>query len=423
MFQEEDPGDRGDELLVTEDDTHKFLIAVHAYLPPPSYPLLSQISASKRGVLTNLIHEEVYTTCYEPLLVKTPALPSSMVVSMYGTLREWLMAEKQEGFQLLKQNISKTHGKEYRVLGDTYLHIELPQLPFEDQETLIKFGLKAFKQDFGFTPKGFWLTNQVASTVTLGLLKQHGVEFVILGSNQVSHEGNNPISVPVEYKGFLGRTVRDIMPVILYDAALSQEIINNPDETYNADTFLESLRRHEAPILAIGASLEDFGYRFQFKDYFLRYVTNPGVMNRHGFESIFVKEEVRMQSDNPVWADLNSDRTILSQGQPDHLGEFLDLGSRLNIVLNKKMPGWGNSFVTFFLGIREAAFGRVADIEKAVDLQISQKDRLKDPTIIPLFMAKVAQYTGMSAPTSTFDDKGQIARDNLQEMVRLMSRI
>jgi hypothetical protein len=146
------------------------------------------------------INDEVYRPLFETTETVSSdenySIPEG-IYSYWAPLRDWKMSHDPEGFKKTCLNIEKMEDKEYKILGDTYLHIIMPLQTEEDQRMLAEIGKEAFVQDFGFAPKGVWVAETGISSTTLRILHDVGYQFVVLRDNQIMSSEHNPMYIPV----------------------------------------------------------------------------------------------------------------------------------------------------------------------------------------------------------------------------------
>lgn len=375
----------------------ELLIVGHTYQPPRK---ILMPTTNTRIEAAPQINEQIYRECYEPLFVRGE-IPQG-VFSLYPTLREWIRTNHPDSYDALRQKIKNLKDKEYKVLGDPYIHVILPLLPEEDQDTLLKIGRSVFLEDFGFEPKGLWLPETAVSKKTLGIAKKNGYEFVVLRDYQLEEVRDNPMHV---------ETDEGDIAVLHLTSDLSGSVSFDDHFTTDGEQFLKKLENMGRRTLAIGTDTEFYGHHGKGKDAFLKYITDPGNLKCHGIANFDVKARIldpdkkyTAVRERTSWScEHNLGRwtgeSSCNCGSPseERLNEkkwlSVTLGNyanELNNLLNQQDPKWRERFIPFFTSIKDAMFNGQS---------LSGKED-------PLFLAKVCQLIGMTSCAWFFDKVG-----------------
>jgi hypothetical protein len=420
-----------------------FFIIAHTYQPPRNFLKLADTQESNTQVRASIlsgVNERVYQECYKPIFVDSSKIPSGMMFSFYGTLREWLKEYHPREFQKIKRKIQNLPDKEYTVLCDPYLHPILPLMNEKDQDMLIKIGKKAFQQDFGFTPKGFWLPELAISTQTLQILYNNGFKFITLRSDQLKRTTSNPMYIPLKEKN--KKTGQ--LAIFHFDKELSETVWFNNDATIKAENFLAMFPQKEHYI--IGTDAEVYGHLLSYKDKFLSYVTKEKILARYNFTHFSSKKALRRrQKEYTQIKELSS--WSCPHGIKRWTGEcFCDTNdkkitnrikslytltqsynNKINRELDRTFPAWQPVFISFFLRTRKAMFEN-GTLHNAVKKMSRQKNGkiITDPQIRTLFKAKIAALTAQTSCFAFFRDSDdrperEITQINLQQIEKLLN--
>ncbi len=414
----------------------ELLIVGHTYQPPRE--TLLPLSNSRLEVLP-WVNEQIARESHKPIFMerKLPdgtteqGLPEGGIFSFYATLRDWFKAHDPESFRKIKDNIQSLPDKEYRILGDPYVHAILPLLNESDQDLLIKIGIKAFEDDFGFKPKGIWLPETAVSSSTLKALVKNGYEFVILREDQLENSHNDPMFVQVEEEG--GQKLGEIA-IVHFAHQTSDSVSFKDDFTTNADIFLERVKQTDPDrkTISVATDTEFYGHHKKGRVEFLDHLTRQGTLRAHGFSLFNVKE--KLQDPNRQYTTIREATSWSCEhalgrwtGECDCGGEpylsdtrklekkrLLNLltgyGQRVDDQLRDLNPNWGENFIPFFLAIREAMFGK--------GVLKGNED--------PLFLAKASHLVGMTSCGWFFpldEATNEIPKKMAQEIQRLLPQI
>lgn len=396
------------------------LIVGHTYQPPREVWLPSQQKRFFMVPEVNAhINDEVYRHLFETtentLFDENYSIPEG-IYSYWAPLRDWKMSHDPEGFEKTRLNIEKMEDKEYKILGDTYLHVIMPLQTEEDQRMLAEIGKEAFVRDFGFAPKGVWVAETGISSTTLRILHGVGYKFVVLRDNQIMSSEHNPMYIPVRDQE--GNELGEIA-IIHFNSGLSGAVSFQDRYTENADSFLEDQRIYASGDITIGSDTELYGHHKKGRQWWRRWVTRSDVLSAHGFSPFNIKarladsEHTRTEiiensswscdhelgrwtgncnCDNPTWEALNDKKEFYNA--------LTEYGLIINQMLNQVLPDWREKFKAFFLGVRKTWFGD-GDVEQNIDdLILSDTEGLSilgDTKIRRLFEAKMCELVGKTS--------------------------
>ncbi len=429
----------------------RLLVVGHTYQPPREFVRVADPLDSNRVNIVAGINERIRLECYRQIF-EQDFIPDHSMHSLYGTLREWYKAHHSQEFEQIIANLQSIPDKEYRVLGDPYLHPILPLLSEQNQEMLIKIGKEAFEEDFGFSPKGFWPPETAISMPTLRALVKNGYEFVVLRSDQLTNAGENPVSVAVKDKN--GERMGNIA-VVHFDPEISGPVsypADGEDLTADVDRFLEHPRFRGKKDYAIATDTEFYGHHQPFKDGTLKRMSETDVLHSKGFRTFDAKEELAagVEADTDIYDDsswscphrlgrwtgeCNCDIDTRNQpyqqinaikrGIQDLYGRMHRYGDFLDQELDRLKPEWRDEFVGYFLGTRRAMYAS-GDLGEAIErLGLST---LQNSEVEKLFRAQLARFTATTSCFGFFrdsDDRPEraIASENLNEIEKIVPEV
>jgi hypothetical protein len=411
----------------------QLLIVGHTYQPPREYLDLSDASESKRVDIAAFVNERIYQECYKPIFYNREQLPEGVVVSFYGSLREWIKAHHPDEFAVMREHINNLPNKEYQILGDPYLHPILPLESEENQDMLIKIGKQAFEQDFGFSPKGVWLPETAVSETTMKVLHNNDYEFVVLRDSQLQSTEQNPMFVPISENG---KRIGELA-VIHFDSGMSGSVsLGQKDVTARAEDFLHDPNFAWKRDYTIGTDTEFYGHHRPFKDNFLYYVMQPDVLTSNGFGAFNVKDNIDLKEhketdiwENSSWScdhNLGRWKGTCGCGEPSDWGIVENInrlyttinkyGASLDDQLDAMDPSWRSEFAEYFLTNRAAMFAE----GKLTQNPDSHKNTL--------FKAQMARYTAETSCFGFFRDaddrpEREITRSNIDAIKTLVPSV
>jgi hypothetical protein len=383
----------------------------HFYQPPREGWLYTVARSLQVGPEWNGI---IYDQSYKNILEK--GIPQEgFAFSLYGPLREWMKRERRDGFKKIKQNINNLPDKEYKVMGDPYLHDIMPLLPDRDQVMNIKIGKEAFKEDLDFYPNSLWLPEAGAGKNTLLNVKKAGYEYVVLGNHQLRDTRSNPMWVNLPE----GREIA----VFHFDSKLSGDYSYVPSITSNGDEFLDRYCWRDG-IHSIASDGEFYGHHQKWKDLFIAYILSKETLKRHGLAALDIKDALtrpRMRTEvveNSSWScfeDLGrwtgDERCFCDQPTPEarmKKRELFNGLSRRNIEINELLDrdggGWRDAYQEAFLINRAKIFSGenfVPDFFKS--LRCSKGQEI-------LYLAKLYALTGLTSCGWFFGKRDSIER-------------
>lgn len=353
----------------------------HGYQPPRS--ALRPASGGRLDVVSG-INERIYNETYKKLLVEGDSLPEGFVWSFYNTLRVWVKKEHPEEFQRIVSKTNESPTKEHQVLGDPGVHIILPLQSREDQDMLMKIGMQAFEDDFGFQPRGLWLPETAVSGTTLEVAADNGYEFAVLRADQLKSADTNPVWVDLgNGKGIF---------VVTFDPGLNQSVSFEQGISNNADQFLDRYADFGSGPLTIASDMERWGHHVPFTDQFMTHLLKPATLEKHGFAPFDIKSSLdrsRAQTtavlDNTSWScahnlgrwtgecedDIQPDlpqeaKDRIKRDKANLYGALTEYGLEINARLDGADSNWREKFVDFFINNRSLMFNSTVDARPAV---------------------------------------------------------
>ncbi len=282
-----------------EQSPSSIVFFLHAYQPPRELYFANNGHGETLQVYPE-VNEQIYQEVYRPILVSSgERFPQGMVFSFYSTLREWMKSAHPDDFEKMVDLIGRQKDREYRVLGDPFIHAILPLLPEDDQGLLLDLGQKAFREDFGFPPKGLWLPETAVSSATLDKAREVGYEFVVLRDDQIVF----PSGVKKEQPVFVSLRPGGEMGVFWFQTSESGKVAFDDGETINADSFLEK-RQNSQEKLAVGVDMETFGHHKPDREKFLLEALSPAVLGSHGIAPLNLREALVKASGEKTFVGL-----------------------------------------------------------------------------------------------------------------------
>jgi len=420
------------------ESRRNLLIVAHSYQPHRETYLPS---TDDRLMVAPFVNDLIHSQVYEPLFDLTEndsegieiRVPDG-VYSFWAPLRDWEKAHKPDAYQRMKENINQLPDKEYKILGDTYLHVIMPLQTPDDQRMLTEIGLEAFENDLGFRPRGVWVAETAISNETMSILSEY-YDYVVLRDIQIESTEKNPMYIPIrDNKG----EVQKEMAVIHFDSGLSGNVSFKPEFTENADTFLNMMYELNKKDLTIGSDIELYGHHRAGREWWRRYITRPEVLASHGYQAFDVKEHLsdtdHLQTnliDRTSWScphelgrwtgdcDCGEPSFDALQDKKEYYNKLTEYGLQLNSTLDSYDPEWRESFKKFFLGVRSSWFapGNVQEQMQALANADHQLNILKDGTIKRLFEAKMCEFVGKTSCGWFFPDTDRIEREIPKNMI------
>ncbi len=382
----------------------------------------------KRVEVLPFVNDDILRQCYKPMLARNGELPDALAFSFYPTLWLWMKDKYPDDFAIIKGKIEEMADREYRILGDTYIHAILPLLPPEDQEILIKAGKKASIEEFGFDRKGLWLPETAVSTETLKIAAQNGYEFVPLGRHQIEPASSEPVRIAFE-----GGLEIIVLP---FESEISKQLSFNEWARMNADTFLKQwvpyfASKPHGNNTVIACDGETFGHHDKNGVAFREYLYRPEVLAQHGYKSLSIKEQLNNVSryaeihELTSWSDYNDHKLGRWRGEccgnTAEEGKYLfrrlqEQNTEINAYLNNYYPNWKEEFISLIVNLRN-------EILAGGNIMGQLENNIKDYTKLRIFAAKIYTLLGFTSCGWFFDKKDSPEREIPRQMTIVVGKL
>lgn len=246
----------------------------HFYQPPRQNPFTGTIDREPAADPYHDFNEKIWDECYRPNAEEGNF--HLMSFDLGPTLAAWLQAAHPSTLKLIT-NASRSvyrHGGHGNGLAQAYHHTILPLATAREKSLQIAWGVRDFRNRFGFAPAGMWLPEAAVDDETLDLLARHNLRYTILAPWQAATEQidtTEPHSIRLPD----GRA----LTAFFYNAALSGAVSFNGDVTADAARFSaedlaaqvnqQKQAQGRPQLLLIATDGELYGHHKQFRDLFL----------------------------------------------------------------------------------------------------------------------------------------------------------
>lgn len=181
----------------------------HFYQPPRENPWLETVETQDSAAPYHDWNERVTAECYAPNGAARIVNAENRIIRIlnnYGrmsfnfgpTLLSWLEVNAGRVYRKIldadanSQNRFGGHGS---AMAQVYNHVILPLASPRDRVTQIRWGIADFKRRFQRMPEGMWLPETAVDMLSLELLADEGIRFVVLAPHQCARvrstkEGN-----------------------------------------------------------------------------------------------------------------------------------------------------------------------------------------------------------------------------------------
>ncbi len=235
-----------------------YVIHGHFYQPIRINPFVGELNIERSAYPYENWNFRLLRECYLPNLyahIKEGDLVLDIVNNYQNisfnigyTLLSWL--EKNASYVL--DGILKA--KE-NAMSLAFNHTILPLDPRFDKEIQVYWGIKTHEHYFGVKSRGMWLPECAVNLETLEVLKEYGIEYVILAPHQVFTKTSKNY-------GFINLK-NGKLKVFIYDGILSAKL-SFEDLLTDINRLSESLRRSSEMIPIIATDGETFGHHKRF---------------------------------------------------------------------------------------------------------------------------------------------------------------
>jgi alpha-amylase/alpha-mannosidase (GH57 family) len=172
----------------------------HFYQPPRDNPWTGRIDRQPAARPFPDWNERIYSECYRPngfARITDPAGRIERIVNVYGlisfnfgpTLFQWLGAQHPGLVGRLAEAdrlSARERGGHGNAIAQAYGHSILPLSTPRDARTQIRWGIADFRKHFRRAPESLWLPETGMNAITLSLLIEEGLKYVILSPFQAS---------------------------------------------------------------------------------------------------------------------------------------------------------------------------------------------------------------------------------------------
>lgn len=244
------------------------VLGEHFYQPlrRGSHPRVSEIQTDPQGVNWNQVISE---ECYVPQTQQGTLKYVSF--DFFPTIRREMMDIAPNEAETLKLAMKESG------VGDSFLHVLLPDLSKRDKFILVRAGYAAFIEDTGVSPQWFWAAETALDYETLEVLKSVGYKGVICAPEQIEGIGTYPDNVPVRIGLRKGQTILALPFDRPFSSTMAFADKSNADK-YAHSTVLPRVERLSESLPLIGwTDGETFGHHAPMADIFLNYLVTESL--------------------------------------------------------------------------------------------------------------------------------------------------
>lgn len=268
----------------------------HFYQPPRENPWLEEIELQDSAYPYHDWNVRVTSECYAPNAAARILGPDRKIIDIVNnykkisydlgpTLLSWLEAKEPETFQAI---IEAGRGATDRFSGHTpalalaYNHMILPLSNIRDRRTQVIWGMREFEHRQGMKPEGMWLPETAADKISLDILAELGMKFVILSPHQIARyrkigdeewkdaAGGLDIRHPYLCRLESGRTIA----IFVYDGLIAKDVafsnLLDNGEAF-ATRLMGAFSGDETQLVNIATDGETYGHHHSGGDMALAY--------------------------------------------------------------------------------------------------------------------------------------------------------
>src|SRR5436189_1162175 len=262
------------------------IIHGHFYQPPRENPWTGIIEQQLGAHPFHDWNERIHAECYWPNAFVSNG--TKQAVNNYAnisfnfgpTLLSWLAEHHLGTYQRIldadKESANK-RGGHGNAIGPAYGHAILPLCNDRDRLTQVLWGLADFRFRFGREPESLWLPETACNELTLDLLIEQGLRYVILAPGQARafrsaaedwrDVAAGGIDTSRAYK-YTHRTQRGrSLAVFFYDGPIAQSIAF--EQVLRSSQQLVSMIKQASsrgPLVNVATDGETYGHHFKFGD-------------------------------------------------------------------------------------------------------------------------------------------------------------
>ncbi|HKO98035.1 MAG TPA: DUF3536 domain-containing protein [Pyrinomonadaceae bacterium] len=282
------------------------IIHGHFYQPPRENPWTGVVDVEPTAAPFHDWNERVTAECYQPnAAVEVLNGDQKKVVNNYSrisfdfgpTLLSWLEREASETYAgILAADAESVgrHGGHGNAIAQAYSHPILPLCNRRDLITQVRWGLEDFRHRFQRDAESMWLPETACNDDVLGVLIEHGLQFVILAPHQAgrvrplkgeSSSGvtsdlaewklveNGILDVTVVYRYFHRDGSNRSIAIFFYDQALAGAIAFDNALTSSGALVdrIGAARPGAGALVNVATDGESYGHHHKFGDMCLAY--------------------------------------------------------------------------------------------------------------------------------------------------------
>ncbi|MBD3178134.1 MAG: DUF3536 domain-containing protein [Candidatus Latescibacteria bacterium] len=276
------------------------IIHGHFYQPPRENPWTGRIEAQESAQPFHDWNDRITTECYLPnscsRLLDGGGGILGLVNNYRGisfnfgpTILRWLEKHYPGLVEVIVRADAESkeqnsgHGN---AIAQVYNHIIMPLASERDQRTQIEWGLADFRRVFGRDSEGIWLAETAVNDLTVDILVDYGVRFIILSPHQAGSV--RPLDGDGEWKDVSDGSIQTGrcylcrgtgsdrgINIFFYDSPLATDIAFNGllrDGDRLAEALQAGLERGGGDLVTVATDGEVFGHHEPFGDMALAYL-------------------------------------------------------------------------------------------------------------------------------------------------------